>query len=736
MSDSKSYFDIVQVAVTFAMLVAIYVNKIDIVESRKTTTKILLVSIAILTSVYWIAGPYSFVDINLEVDYPIAFSQAISREPPGTIFSHSMVGGHDIYAVGPVGGQFVSLERILLVMFPLWLAVALHHGVTVGLWICGSYLLARRAGGANRTLAIALAILSTSASQWASSMTFWLGVPIAITPLAAYVFVFRHGRRHYYPLVIALSALNAIAGSQPQGITGTFTAVVCIALFVSVTRLIRIIPALSIFVGFLLLNWHEALYAMAALTPHSSRAITGEFKFDPPPISVIEDFVTTYWDWLLLILFTVVARLKTLRAGSGGSLSLGWIAFGSLSYVCLPTLMMLIPYETLGIPFMYAFTFRYMHISAAAPALLIIAAIAGAWRPNPAVAAGKAALFGRMGVVTAVILAVGVGKVAWVKSYELSSWLVLGGANGAENSDLRNPEWLPPEPIRVVSLPYHFGDNRLPGLGFDGLVSHFSMSMRLLATYLGAVNGLIRTDEAYDALGAATGTMSLAQAFLPESVAKCCATYDLDERGVNTDLLRIANVGFIVSRLPLTGHGMAKVAGPADTVVPPRTGTPVRQKIETYLHWIVDPPPLFVYSFDHPLPRVFAAGKVVVVPDDVKPYQHHQIIAGEAINRAVVIQQSALGDLGDSPGLVTILKSAPVLNGYDMDVETKDGGIVVLNVAWLPFWHARIDGVEAKVVPVNRIHMAIRVPPGARHVTWRYERPLLRDRLLGKHTHL
>jgi hypothetical protein len=71
----------------------------------------------------------------------------------------------------------------------------------------------------------------------------------------------------------------------------------------------------------------------------------------------------------------------------------------------------------------------------------------------------------------------------------------------------------------------------------------------------------------------------------------------------------------------------------------------------------------------------------------------------------------------------------PVENGR---ISFLRGGIVVLNVAHLPFWRARVDGVETTLAPVNGIHMALRVPPGAARVEIRYERPLLRDHLIGR----
>ena len=77
--------------------------------------------------------------------------------------------------------------------------------------------------------------------------------------------------------------------------------------------------------------------------------------------------------------------------------------------------------------------------------------------------------------------------------------------------------------------------------------------------------------------------------------------------------------------------------------------------------------------------------------------------------------------------LVEISAVRNILNGYEAEISTLTGGIVVLNSPMLPFWKAFADDRQVPIVEANLVHMAVMVPPGTKKVTFQYNRPLLRD---------
>ena len=68
-----------------------------------------------------------------------------------------------------------------------------------------------------------------------------------------------------------------------------------------------------------------------------------------------------------------------------------------------------------------------------------------------------------------------------------------------------------------------------------------------------------------------------------------------------------------------------------------------------------------------------------------------------------------------------------IKNGYDVEINSPDGGVLILNTTALPFWQARGDGKPLQIVEANLIQIAVSVPPGVKNVTFRYHRPTLFD---------
>ena len=56
-----------------------------------------------------------------------------------------------------------------------------------------------------------------------------------------------------------------------------------------------------------------------------------------------------------------------------------------------------------------------------------------------------------------------------------------------------------------------------------------------------------------------------------------------------------------------------------------------------------------------------------------------------------------------------------------IDVESPDGGWVVVNDPWHPWWFATMDGRDVPILRANVLFRAVAVPPGRHFVTLRFE---------------
>ena len=58
-----------------------------------------------------------------------------------------------------------------------------------------------------------------------------------------------------------------------------------------------------------------------------------------------------------------------------------------------------------------------------------------------------------------------------------------------------------------------------------------------------------------------------------------------------------------------------------------------------------------------------------------------------------------------------------------MEADSPDGGFLVLNDLWHPWWFAELDGTPADILRANVLFRAVAVPPGAHVVRFAF-RPI------------
>ena len=54
-------------------------------------------------------------------------------------------------------------------------------------------------------------------------------------------------------------------------------------------------------------------------------------------------------------------------------------------------------------------------------------------------------------------------------------------------------------------------------------------------------------------------------------------------------------------------------------------------------------------------------------------------------------------------------------------MEAPQGGFLVLNDAWYPWWRAEVDGRSADILKANVLFRAVAVMPGQHRVRFRFE---------------
>jgi hypothetical protein len=661
--------------------------------------------VAAATVEYWLFGPFSYAATNAELDFAPLIQQFLVKTHGGGQFTHAFTGGNDTQGLGTFVGQFVALDRLLLTVLPVWAVLGLIHVAQVALAVAGTYLLCRRAWQAERPLALALGAAYSLSNTYFFKITFTHGLSFALIPILVYVIVARAGRaRRYWPLVALVSGLYAVSCSPTHSGPPTVAALILSMVLLTPRPAWRPLAAMGILLAMLVANWHEAVWAKAQLAPWAFRS--SQVDLTRSAAEAVERFV------------------GSLLTFDPHEVPLAWIALGLLAFGRHPrwwrhalvlaaaagggALVQNLPWAAVGLKVVAALNWERVAFALGLMVLLTLAA--AATRPRAARLAAAVA-FGLAGAELAV-----------VKLYNLSTWLALGGQAVVTQGldDIRRAAPHGDHPVRVVSIPYRLPSNLAAVVGLHTLDGMLNLNLTSLSNFW--LHAVLRHKG-----DAESSYVSL---LTPAWDEKCCASYDLDDHA-DLAMLRMMNVGYVLSRLPLTGEGIRQVSGPpAGTDLPARRTQPAADRLTAYLREMVRTPPLRVYSIGTPLPRVYAASQVV--PTDLAagdPAFFALVRQHGPHGRAVMAgQDGAAFAAGDG---MAVEEFALPPDGVTARVQAPRGGTLLVGIPFTPWWSATVDGHAAALALANGGQMAVMVPPGGREVTLRYHRPLMREKLLG-----
>ena len=128
----------------------------------------------------------------------------------------------------------------------------------------------------------------------------------------------------------------------------------------------------------------------------------------------------------------------------------------------------------------------------------------------------------------------------------------------------------------------------------------------------------------------------------------------------------------------------------------------------------------YLYENPRALPRVMVVqndriadfGELMRLgwPDDVDP--RHTVLLERAPTLAAAVR-------GADTGVARIMRYADT--EVDIDVDAPDGGFLVLNDVWHPWWRADVDGRPADILKANVLFRAVALPPGHHLVHFVFE---------------
>ena len=683
------------------------------ISSSRAVFGFFLVWIGLYTAEYFIFGPNSFIAADSD-SRNISFLYYLARIHQGGQFAHEIAGGQDLSVILP-GTQYLVPEKLLLHFLDPWIVVWLHKLIIGALAFFGSYLLARGISeNVDRFAAVGAASVYPVWHAYLGNYSIEFGTGFAAVPLAVYASVVCVNRKNYFFWVFVAGALLALA--QPMKVFPAALLATACALFLYEKRNIgKTAVAFSFFILLSVANWHEVLYGMLLLVDQTTRGFGSTQDVASLTQVVWKFYGRSLQNWFIVGLFILSTGMLLFRRDWLGKAAAGSITLFSTGFFAAE----LFPWQAIGLSFINRIEHAYMFL--ALPVLVVPIAAKAFSTPQREQALDTGQVKNRR--MAAALLAASLCLLSWNKFVNGAWFVALGGQSSSFGfAELQNPEWKKERHGRVVTL-------------FDVPPPNITATYYGIDSFDGAV---LLNQKPWNDYWA-----SIKKKPLP---AKRVATrpsvdwrywngksYAVGE-SLRLDLLRIANVKYLISALPLTGDGLTLVRSidrSAWTKTRPGFFSGYVSYLKTRLQRIFDPGGQYIYALSDALPRIFAATGVEVVNDEIDTATLHRRVAELAPKKRAVVTRRYAGQLTAKDSL-EVVSFGKVTDGYDVSVRAPEGGVLLANNVYLPYWQAFAGGKALPVVPANGIHMAVAIPTGSEKIEIRYRRPTLYDGLVAR----
>ena len=670
--------------------------------SRKDVLLCGIAWVSFITLEFWVFGKFSYIYLGDEGIQSFPYFSYLSGQAAGGRFNPDILGGVDSHSVFSSGYQFFSVERVLFGALPAWAAVAFHKIFASSLAFVGAYFLARGISQIPRVMAVAIAAAYTLVFQYMLIVTLVHSFGYHIMPLALFVLCYQLDSRFYLLKSLLIGFAVALTVMPIQGGMPFYSALLIAAVFSGALRHPKFYFALLSMVCLHLLNWADTLFALGTFAEFTSRV--QEFDRD---LTVVK-FVGKLQVQQLLIpvigfglaFFVAQARQKV------------HVFAIFVAPLLLSIGMDAIPWKSINLDFLSGLNYGYFWLSLSVLSVIAMSVVAA--RVDELIEPShrnKVVLRQIQNVSFAILLALGPATSIYYKTTNSLNWLGLGGqANLAAVPNLLEPAWLPEDPVRVAAIPQHFWDANLLPYGFDTMGGYFVLFSD-------------RVVEFWKQAGIVT---SSGRSMLKPPAPSCPGVQRGEDIG-DMQLLRSANVRFVVSVLPIEGTGLRQVSGPSPFEFRPSCTVPIKEKLMGYLQDRFKPGKMYVYDLGEVTPRVYFARKAVNTSHTVDNQKYWDLVRSISLKRGVVIETQNSMSVTPHQLNARVLSWQQVQDGFDVKVMALKGGILVINSTYLPFWSVSDGEKQLKVYPANGTQMAIIVPSGTKRITLTYNRRLPSD---------
>ena len=724
--------------ISFFFLVFLNKNYKKFDTSKNFVSYFVVIWIFLFLIQFFILGPYSPINFYDEADIGLSRILHDKNFHLGGSFLHNVQGGSDFYATQLTGGQYISFERLLFNLFPVWIAILIHKFVIVTINLGGCYILLTKAFNAKKIDAIFISSFFSVINPYAVNSTLQHGIGYAFIPLVIYAFLYLTEKRYYFLITIPLSLFIASSTSPVHSFMALYGGLLISFILIKPKIKKNFILSSIFLLVVVIINWSEVLYGFLDYGSISSRVIS-ENNFISiygllPHLYGKSDFCIINCDFRYS---PTIIILTILFFGFLKKFEINYFKILVFIIFCnyIPTLaqffIRIFNIEILKAYNFYDFTF-FIYIPISILAIKLI-------QNNKDNILSKFSLIFIFFSISILISQ----KFDYAKKVLFEP---LSTLNSIPN--LKKQEWLPNNKFfRTVSTaPYiGFHPNFLWSYGLETLDGYVNLIPHTTTNFWrfgihkdtsnntkeGIFGGNLYITNTYDDFEFAKGIN-----FSSDTI------YNLNDY-IDLNMLRLANTGFIISYFDLKEDGIKKISGPKINQFPISHNKNIKRDVgffkkaalEKYKN-IFKPKEIFIYQIENIYDRIFFPVKIIETKKFLTLPEQFRFISNNYLKNSIYLSkntekyQESLSDNNIGLGKGTILNFKKINNGYEAEINVEKSGLLVLNQTYLPkFWNVYVNNKKNPIVRVNNIQMGTVVPNGKSNIKFVYERKLLKQRI-------
>jgi hypothetical protein len=725
-------FEIIKFALTFFLSATILIlilnfkfDKIDV--SKKNSNFIIFFLIILIISEYWVLGPYSYIKFYDEADTGLSRILYDLNHHTGGAFSHNILGGSDHYASLLLGGQHFSLERLIFSNFPIWIGLAVHKFLLVGVNIIGFYNLIRKLYKTERLHSIIFSIFGVLINPYSTSSTLQHGIGYALIPLAIYVFFILGNKKYYLLYTTTLSTIIALSISLTHSFLVLISGLFLSTLFFKIQRPLKLLLSLLTLILLVLINWSEAILGFYEYGKLTERVVSGEhiyvnllgsLPFLWSKTNICIDGCSYQFSPLILILGIVfaVSCFNNLKK------NIKFIFF--ISLVIYFPLIIFYVVKLFNLNFLSSISFYNISLFIILPITLM--------------AVKNFSTFKNKNAQTLLVIFIFFGSFLFFdKKFEAAKNILEGQqiSKIINIPNLLNRNWNKNE-FRVVSvLPYYYYHPNFSWIyNLETLDGYINLAPKNISRYweCGLFKKTCNSDKKYDRGSLYLTYIPFKNPFEEKLIFDENKNILLDKM-IDINMLKLVNAKYIFSYHNIVSKNLKLISKPKKNYYEKnflrRIYTTQRNKniyIDSFkesLSNLFDTREIYIYEVLDASDKIFFPKKIISQYFS-KIDEKFSFISD---NYEKNILYTNLTDYKSASG--TISKIKKIKNGYEYEISVNQEGLLVINNFYNPFWKLDVNGMISNVINLNDYQIGVIVSKNDTKIKLLYSRETIMKKI-------